>query len=306
MLIAIDHGNSEIKTIHEAFASGVIQNPSMPQMASDWIEYEGNTYALTGEHMAYRRDKTQTGDYYILTLFAIAKELSLVGIREANVHLAIGLPPAHMLDLKGCFTEYLVREKQEVSFRYNEQDLKIRITGASVFPQGYPAVYDRYEEITLLPKAYIVDVGGYTTDVLLLRYGRLDLNCCYSLESGIIKLFIRAASILVSRFGGTVDESDLRGVLSGRETLLTKEMCEIVRQTAGTHANAPNSLAANDIDLNFAPSYFIGGGALLLREFFDQTGRLAKAVYITDTLANAKGYAVMARALLSEGKGESE
>ncbi len=31
-------------------------------------------------------------DYYILTLMAVARELNVYGIREADVHLATGLP----------------------------------------------------------------------------------------------------------------------------------------------------------------------------------------------------------------------
>jgi hypothetical protein len=46
MLIAIDHGNSSTKTKHDDFPSGFVRNPSMPQMASDWIDFNGSTYVL--------------------------------------------------------------------------------------------------------------------------------------------------------------------------------------------------------------------------------------------------------------------
>ena len=35
---------------------------------------------------------------------------------------------------------------------------------------------------------FIVDIGGYTTDVLLLRNGKPDLQFCRSLESGVITM----------------------------------------------------------------------------------------------------------------------
>lgn len=297
MLISIDHGNSQIKTVHDVFPSGYVTNPAMPQMAENWLEYDGNTYALSGSHVTYRRDKTENDDYYILTLFAIAMELSRAGLQNSDVQLAVGLPPAHLQQLKDAFYKYMVRDKRTVEFRHNGQDYSIRITGAYVFPQAYAAVYDRYEEISGLDKAYIVDIGGYTTDVLLLRKGKLDLDCCYSFESGVIKLFTRAASVITSRFGGTVDESDICGILAGDQTLLNESMRQTVMNTAQTHAEKLlDSLTANDIDLKYSPSYFLGGGALLLRDLLENSGSLKRADFVTDTLANAKGYEAMAKA----------
>jgi plasmid segregation protein ParM len=203
-----------------------------------------------------------------------------------------------MKELKEKFIKYLVRDNKEVVFTYNEKDYLIHITNAYVFPQAYPAVYDRYNEIASQSKAYIVDVGGYTTDVLLLRNGKLDLECCYSLESGVIKLFNRAVSVIASRFGGTVDDTDIRNVLNGKETLLGEDMRNAIMQVAESHTNALlESLQANDIDLSYTPSYFVGGGALLLRQLLEKSGRLKNATFITDTLANAKGYESMAKVL---------
>ncbi|MFT9078609.1 hypothetical protein [Ethanoligenens sp.] len=297
MIIAIDHGNSEIKTAHEAFPSGLVGNPAMPQMAADWMEFGGNTYALSGSHLPYQRDKTANDDFYILSLFAIAKELARCEVQQTDVQLAIGLPPAHMQGLKESFARYFVRDQKEIAFHCNGVDYKITITAANVFPQAYPAVYERYEQIAALDKAYIVDVGGYTADVLLLRHGKLDLGCCYSLECGVIKLFTKAASVLTSRFGGTVEESDIRNALMGKETLLDASMRETVRQVAQAHCDALLAdLQANDVDLSFAHAFFVGGGALLLRPMLEQSGRLKHAEFVTDTLANAKGYEAMAKA----------
>lgn len=301
MLISIDHGNSEIKTVHDKFSSGFVRNPSMPQMAENWIKFNGSYYALTGRHLPYHRDKTQNDDYYILTLFAIAKEMLRVNLRKADIKLSVGLPPAHMQELMGPIFNYFVRNQNEVSFIHNGIEYDIRIINAYVFPQAYPAVYEYYDEIASLSKAYIIDIGGYTTDVLMLRHGKLDLSCCYSLESGVIKFYNRAASVITSRFGGTVDETDIRNVLNAESTLLSDKICQAIMQVALSHTNTLlESLQDNDIDLGYTPAYFVGGGSLLLRQLLLQSGRLKKVVFITDTLANAKGYDVMAKALQNE------
>lgn len=37
-------------------------------------------------------------------------------------------------------------------------------------------------------RVFIIDIGGYTTDVLLLRNGKTDMQFCRSLETGIITM----------------------------------------------------------------------------------------------------------------------
>lgn len=57
-----------------------------------------------------------------------------------------------------------------------------------VFPQAYAAVVPQSTLIMNSPRIFIVDVGGYTTDILLLKNGKLDFQYCRSLESGIITM----------------------------------------------------------------------------------------------------------------------
>lgn len=42
-----------------------------------------------------------------------------------------------------------------------------------VFPQAYAAVVPQSSMIVNTPRIFIVDIGGYTTDVLLLKNGKL-------------------------------------------------------------------------------------------------------------------------------------
>ena len=72
MLIAIDHGNKQIKTVHaKPFTSGLIQSDA-PGFGTDYLAYQGKFYALTDQRIPYRRDKTEDERFFILTLFAIA------------------------------------------------------------------------------------------------------------------------------------------------------------------------------------------------------------------------------------------
>lgn len=94
MLFAIDHGNSAIKTPSFVFTSGLTDYPVKPPVETDVLEFGGTFWTLSGERIPYMRDKTKDERFFILSLFAIAKELRQ---REAlqpmvEAELAIGLP----------------------------------------------------------------------------------------------------------------------------------------------------------------------------------------------------------------------
>lgn len=57
---------------------------------------------LERTRLSYMRDKTQDDRYFILTLFAIAKELENRGnyTPVEQIQLAVGLPPEHFGALK--------------------------------------------------------------------------------------------------------------------------------------------------------------------------------------------------------------
>ena len=103
MLIAVDHGNKQIKTVHTPpFTSGLIQSDT-PGFGTDALAYRGKYYTLTDQRIPYRRDKTEDERFFILTLFAIAHEIEAMGQYSGSlmrVQLAVGLPPAHFGSLR--------------------------------------------------------------------------------------------------------------------------------------------------------------------------------------------------------------
>ena len=93
MLIAVDHGNKQIKTVHTPpFTSGLIQSDT-PGFGTDALAYRGKYYTLTDQRIPYRRDKTEDERFFILTLFAIAHEIEAMGQYSGSlmrVQLAVG------------------------------------------------------------------------------------------------------------------------------------------------------------------------------------------------------------------------
>ena len=138
MLIAIDHGNYAVKTPHFSFISGLTEHTVKPPMAEEVLEYNGKYWSLTGQRLPYMRDKTRDDRYFILSLFAIAKELSAAGANTAfeQIDLAVGLPPEHYGMLRERFAQYF-RRFGTVNFAYNNRPMSIVIRNVFVYPQAY-------------------------------------------------------------------------------------------------------------------------------------------------------------------------
>ena len=301
MLIAIDHGNHACKSIHFNFVSGLAQHSVRPPMADEVLEYNGEFWTLSGQRLPYRRDKTRDESFFILTLFAIAKELAFAGPLPSaeKVDLAVGLPPEHYGLLKDKFRDYFKRN-QSVQFIYNDKPITIMIRDVFVYPQAFAAIAPQKCQLKHHLRLFLVDIGGYTTDVLLLRQGKPDMQFCRSLETGVITM----NNDIIRRVGALhdmqIEDEHISAVLAGKETLLPEEVKDTIRKSAEQHAiNILNQLRELKVDLRSNPAVFIGGGSALFRDYLEKSPLVASASFVESVNANAIGYHAMAEAQLS-------
>ena len=301
MLIAIDHGNHACKTVHFNFVSGLAQHSVRPPMADEVLEYNGEFWTLSGQRLPYRRDKTRDESFFILTLFAIAKELAFAGPLPSaeKVDLAVGLPPEHYGLLKDKFRDYFKRN-QSVQFIYNDKPITIMIRDVFVYPQAFAAIAPQKCQLKHHLRLFLVDIGGYTTDVLLLRQGKPDMQFCRSLETGVITM----NNDIIRRVGALhdmqIEDEHISAVLAGKETILPEEVKDTIRKSAEQHAvNILNQLRELKVDLRSNPAVFIGGGSALFRDYLEKSPLVASASFVESVNANAIGYHAMAEAQLS-------
>ena len=301
MLISIDHGNSAIKTMNYSFISGLSEHTVKPPITDEILEYDGRYWTLSSKRLNYMKDKTQDERYFILTLFAIVKELEAAGkyTPVETIDLAVGLPPEHYGVLKDRFAKYFKREK-EVRFIYKDRPYCIIINNVMVFPQAYAAVIPQSSLVINTLRVFIVDIGGYTTDVLLLRNGKPDMQFCRSLETGIITMnneIIRKVNTLHDM---RIEDEHISAVLSGKETILPQDVKDTILSATKMHAkDSLDQLRELQVDLRSNPAVFVGGGSILLRLFIENSHQVAKADFITSTNANAIGYDMLGRKKLS-------
>ena len=91
-IIAVDHGYGNMKTANTVTPTGIKAYETEPIFTGNILEYNGIYYRIGEGHKEFIPDKAMDEEYYLLTLMAIVKELNVFSIREADVHLAVGLP----------------------------------------------------------------------------------------------------------------------------------------------------------------------------------------------------------------------
>ena len=138
-IIGVDHGYGNIKTANCCFPTGVERSETEPTFKRDLLIYQGHYYQIGVGHKEYVAEKVMDEDYYILTLAAIARELSREQITQANVFLAAGLPLSWVAKQRKAFQAYLLQNR-EVAFSFRRKNYHIRIVGAAVYPQGFAAI----------------------------------------------------------------------------------------------------------------------------------------------------------------------
>lgn len=245
------------------------------------------------------RDKTVNDDFFILTLFAIAYELSetnsfLPGM-TAEIELAVGLPPGHFGKQYKEFEKYFVRNKT-INFEFNKKNFKVFIKSASAYPQGYAAVMPMFLKVKEYPRAVIIDIGGYSLDYLQLKNGKTDMSVCDSLDMGIITLYNDIKSRINSSEDMLIAESDIDAVLQNKPTVFEERIKKLISQQSKEFTEKIiNSLRERHIDLKTTHAIFVGGGSLLLSKYICNSDRIVEPDIIKNINANAVGYDFLLR-----------
>lgn len=183
-VVGVDHGWSGMKTVSQVFTTGVKEITTEPAFYNNVVEFNGSYYKVGGKRLEVRDLKVENDNFYILTLAAVAKELNRRGMRNANILLSVGLPLTRFGAEKQDFIDYLSKEK-EVTFRFDNEQYRIKLARVSVFPQCYAAVADRMK--TLPKRVVVVDIGSWTIDIMPIEDSAPNEAECITIREGLIK-----------------------------------------------------------------------------------------------------------------------
>jgi len=264
----------------------------------DTIYFNDKYYALSEKRIPYLRDKTTTEQFFVLTLFAIAGELKTakqLGV-QAKISLAIGLPPSHFGAQHEKFRQYFLG-RGVVEFEYNDTACSIEIDDAMCFPQAIAAAMTVFDEIKDI-RVMVIDIGGYTADYARMNAGQFDPKTYDSLEHGVIVLYNNIIRKVNADLDILLEESDIDRLLRGESGEYPAEVSDIVFNLAITFVNdLVTMLRERGIDLRFGHTVFVGGGAVLLKDFLELSEKFGSCIFVEDITANAKGFALMYNAM---------
>ena len=292
MIVGIDHGYYAIKTKHVSFPSGIIKYDYEPYTMQNVLQYRGKYYVCGTGRQTLVKNKTSNDNYYLLTLAAIAEEIKhRKAERKTEVILAVGLPLSSFGREKQGFREYLLRKEQPVRFLYESEWYEIQIKDVKLFPQGYSALALHPEYLKNEPSVLLVDIGGWTVDLMRLDNAVPNAATCRSLELGVIRCIDETAEQVRRNTGLSVTETQIERVLRG-ETCSMAEDARVVIQENGRKyiERILSAVTESGFDLRAVPSVFMGGGSAILKRHVTAQDAICRPVFIEDVHANAAGY----------------
>lgn len=288
-IIGIDHGYGNIKTANTVTPTGIVASTTRPTFGSNILRYDGMYYSCGEGHKAFVSDKASDSDYYLLTLMGVAKELKRIGLSEADVHLAAGLPLTWVKAQREEFTNYLMRNER-VELELNDKLYKVHFVGCSVFPQGYTAVIDKLGEMRGVNM--LADIGNGTMNIMYITNTRPVASKCWTEKLGVNQCVIRAANAVMDRFGTKIDESIIESVIRyGKADIGEKYLTCIKNAVKDYCTEIFGALCKYEYNPELMRLYVVGGGSCIFKHFVTTSDRVT---IISDICATAKGYESLA------------
>jgi len=289
-VIGIDHGWSMMKSVSEVFITGIKEITSIPALYRDTLEYKGKYYKAGTNRQEVKDTKTEDDNFKLLTYVAVAKELKRRGFTEARVFLAVGLPLTRFGAEKRDFIKYLLEEK-DVIFSFEQVNYHIIIENMAVFPQCYAAVADRLS--TFAKKTLVVDIGSWTIDIMPVIDRAPDESNCVTIPKGLITCIRSINEQCVRQLNGEVDESEIQQFMRYGTIDIDERYQKIINEEIKTFVEKVyNSIREYGYNLSTTPIVFVGGGAVVMKNFGNYSQK--NISYILDVKANAKGYEYLA------------
>lgn len=292
IIIGIDHGYYAIKGSHVCFPTGLAAYDYEPYTMQNVLQYQNSYYVCGTGRQTLLKDKTANNNYYLLTMAAIAQEIRYrKAEKKTGVVLAAGLPLASFGREKQPFREYLFRKEQPLCFRYENESYEIQIEDVKLFPQGYSALALHPEFINGEPSVLLIDIGGWTVDLMRLDNAVPNAGTCRSLELGVIRCIDEIMEQVRRKTGLSVTDVQIERVLGGSSCSMELEAKEIILRHGRLYTERIlSSVMEAGFDLRAVPSVFMGGGAAIVKRHVTSQDGLCRQIFLTDVHANASGY----------------
>ena len=296
-IIGIDNGYGNIKTASTVTPTGITAYNTEPVFQGNILKYENIYYRIGEGHKAFIAEKNTDNDFYILTLMAIAQELNQHGITAADVHIAAGLPLTWVKNQREDFRSYLMKNKS-VQFNFNGREYRVNIVGCSVFPQGYPAIINKLDEMTGVN--LLADIGNGAMNIMYINSRKPVESKCWTEKLGVNQCVIAARNAVMDRTGAKIDDMVIDEIIRTGTANIGKKYLEIIIAVARKYAaDIFETLRKYEYNSDLMKLFIVGGGGCIIRNFGEFAAE--RVTIISDICATAKGYEQIALSALQKG-----
>lgn len=303
IIIGVDHGYGNIKTANVCFPTGIIAFDSEPLFTERLLVFENKYYRIGEGHKEFVPNKVIDAEYYMLTLAAVAEELSKKAITDANVFIAAGLPLTWTSGGKKDFEAYLTKNK-EVHFTYQNVDYHLRIVGAKVYPQGYAAVAPavaKMNDINL-----ICDIGNGTMNLLYVIDGMPQAGKMFTEKYGTHQCTLMVREHYLQKTQREIPDAIIEKVIRTGTAEISASDLKLIRTICKEYTDGIfRRLREHGYDENTMRLIVTGGGGCLVDHFAVISKATLKAnrlIRQNDICAAAKGYEYLAELQMSAGR----
>ncbi|MGN0413930.1 MAG: hypothetical protein ACI4FX_00385 [Agathobacter sp.] len=289
-IIGFDNGYQFGKTANQIFDNGVYAMGKVePSIQEHSLKYDRKYYKVGEGRAAITEDKISDENARLLTMIAIAKELSLEGVQNADVILAVGLPFSDYGREKKRLIEYY-NQKAMLKYEFEGIRYDVDIRQVFVFPQCYSAISPRLGNMK--EDYLIVDIGSKTTDIVYLKRGLPVESKSVTIEKAMVKWMRQIQGSLQVQYGKNIPESEILKVILRQNSFLPRVQANHVRDMIREQIHGLElELEEREYDLDYTNIIYVGGGAVAVKNFSENRPNIA---YDCDIHANAKGYEFLA------------
>ena len=289
LLCGIDHGFSTMKTAHFVFENGVKELGGEASLLTNTMFFNERYFKVGEGRLPLKDTKVEDGDYFLLTLAAISREMDYHGLSDTEVCIAAGLPFTRFGQEKTEFKEYLNPGDRE--FQYNGKEYHIKCSDVFLYPQCYAAVADRLGKLP--GELLIVDIGSKTVDIIHTRKHIPVESDCITIPSALIQCMANINNVIYRKTNRTLTEEQIQQVMMYGNAPYSDKMVQIVKEELEVFAKGIEAaLKEHGFDTEMTPVVYVGGGAGVMKRFGSVTGR--HIMHIEDVKANALGYEYLA------------
>ena len=153
------------------------------------------------------------------------------------------------------------------------------------------AVVDKIH--TMAKKTLIVDIGSWTIDIMPVINKSPDESKCVTIPKGLITCMRSINEQCVRQLNGEVDESEIQNIMRYGRSDIDDEYFAIIKAEIEDFVDKVyNSIREFGYNLKTTPIVFVGGGAVVMKNFGSHDAK--NISYNLDVKANARGYEQLA------------